>query len=434
MSEVSVTMLTVAKVDHRLSGKEETIMMGEHRRDWSEISGRANFPWKRGAFDQLPEAYRFLQDSKDPLPVKLQTGKRAWLVGNYETARKLFSDERLSSSRSSEAYPYYFEVPIEFKVDSGFIGWDPPEHTVYRRALAPEFSPKAIEGYRQLIEEVTIDSIKKMKRVPEKSVDLMESLALPVPSYVIGTMLGVSRDDYGEFHSCAKKMFGRGSNPGERKDAISQLMNIIERTVSFYEGSNERQNSLIGRVMDKLISQGKYDHHEMVVLARLLMNAGHETSADMIGLSSLILLTDNKIRSEFLARDSKKTAVDELLRFLSPSDLATSRSTTEDIKFDKVTVPKGEGIIILGAACNRDPNSFDDADRIILERSPNRHLSFGHGIHRCIGAPLAEAELEITLTRLFNEIPTITLDCEVEEIPLKDGATMFGPYELMVRW
>lgn len=401
--------------------------------DWKSEASKEEFPWKRGGFDQLPRLYQVLQRSKEPLPIRLKTGQKAWLVGSYELARNFLTDPRLSSSRSAPGYPYYFEAPESFKKDSGFVGWDPPEHTVYRQMLNPEFSSGAIAKYRPLIEKATENSLNELIKLSDSKADLVESLAFRVPATVTGELLGISEEWHQDFFHHARGMFNPEGSQNDRAKSMQSLSNIIEQNVLLAE-TGRGKDSIISRSIKHLREKGIYNHHQMVVLSRLLMNAGHETTSDMISLSALYLIANPDKKEDFLHQDNISLAVNELLRFFSSSDLAISRSATSQIKVGNTVIESGEGVIILGAAVNRDPSAFKNPETLDFNRAPNRNIAFGHGIHRCIGAPLASLELEIVLPMLFKKMPDIQLDCEVSEVPLKDGAIMFGVSKLPVKW
>ena len=390
------------------------------------------FPWNRGCPFAPPELYGELRQKEPVSRVDTVTGVRPWVVTRYEDAKKVLTDPRASSDRAHPDFPYFLPVPPQFRTTAGFLGMDPPEHTVHRRLLTGEFTARRVEGLRPLIQQIVDRRIDALLAGP-RPVDLVPEFSLAIPMSVNCALLGVPGDDHAFFHKRARIMFSRGSAAQERQGAIIELMEYFERLVEDKE--ENPADDLLSRAIAKYREAGVYDRGEMVIVARLLMNAGHETSANMISLGVLALLEHPEQLAEMTADPALVPgAVEELLRYLSPSDLATSRVALADMEVGGVPVAAGEGIIVLGAAANRDPEAFEDPDRFDIHRDAHHHLSFGVGIHKCIGGPLAQVELEVVFGTLFRRIPDLRLAVPLDEIAFKDGAIMYGAYELPVVW
>jgi cytochrome P450 len=399
----------------------------------SEVSSDLpTFPWHRSCPFAPPDLYGSLRAERPIAKVNMMAGGTAWVVTRYDHARQLLTDPRASSDRAHPGFPYFIPVPQQFRTTAGFLGMDPPEHTVHRRTLVGEFTARRMELWRPRVQQIVDERVDAILAGP-KPADLVQALSLPVPMSVSCELLGVPDVDQHFFHQRAKIMFGRTSSAEERQTAITELMAYFEQLV--IDKEKNPGDDLLSRAAAKYREAGTYDRQEMIILARLLLNAGHETSANMISLGVLTLLEHPDQLAE-LVNDPTiiQGAVEELLRYLSPSDLATSRVALADIEIGDVVIRKGEGVIILGAAANRDPATFENPDALDIHRDAHDHVSFGHGIHRCIGGPLAQVELEVVYATLFRRIPGLRLAVPFDQLSFKDGAIMYGAYELPVTW
>jgi len=397
-------------------------------------SETALFPWFRGCPMKAPEQYATLRESEPVARVKLATGREAWVVTSYEYVKQVLTDPRSSSDRAHEGFPYYIPIPEQFKTDCSFIGWDPPKHTLHRRmaALSGEFTKKRVLDMRPRMQEIVDECIDTMIAKGSPA-DLVHEVALKVPLTIVCGILGVPNEDQATLHSFTEVLFGGGSTAEDRERAITGFGQYLQKLVERKE--QEPGDDLISRMIAKYRAEGIYDRREMCNVTRLLLNGGHETSAAMIALSTMTLL-EHPDQLERIKADPSlvPAAVEELLRYLSPGDLATSRVALEDMQIGDVTVRKGEGIIVLGMAANRDPAVFDEPDTLDIDRESRNHVAFGHGIHHCIGAEIARVELAIVISTLFRRLPNLRLAKPWNELRYKDGNVMYGVYEMPVAW
>ncbi|MDX3641166.1 cytochrome P450 [Streptomyces sp. MB09-02B] len=393
------------------------------------------FPWHRGCPMAPPDQYAEVRESDAPVrKVPLATGRTAWVVTRYDLIKQVLADPRSSSARAHEGFPYYIEIPEQFKTDCSFIGWDPPKHTVHRRmaALSGAFTKKRVLDMRPRMQEIVDECIDTMLELGPP-VDLVGELALKVPLTIMCGILGIPNKDQAFLHSCTEILFGGASSAKQRAEAIERVGRYLEELVISKE--NDPGEDLISRMIKKYRDQDMYDRREMCNLTRLLMNGGHETSTAMIAIGVMTLLEHPEQLERLKANpELVPGAVEELLRYLSPGDLATSRIAMEDMQVGDVLVRKGEGLILVGMSANRDPRVFEDPDTFDLERGDRNHLAFGHGLHHCIGSDIARTELEIVMTTLFRRIPDLRLAKHWSELRYKDGNVMYGVYEMPVTW
>lgn len=258
-------------------------------------------------------------------------------------------------------------------------------------------------------------------------------LALRVPMTIVCEILGIPAEDQDYLHSCTDILFGGRSTAEERSAAIVRVGKYLEELVARKEEHPEED--LVSRMIARYRTQGNYDRREMCNVTRLLLNGGHETSAAMIALSVMSLLENPEQLAAYRSDpELAPKAIEELLRYLSPGDLATSRVALADIEIGDVVIREGEGMILLGMSANRDPDVFDRPDELDLSRGDRTHLAFGHGVHHCIGAEIARVELDVVLSTLFRRIPELRLAKPWQELSYKDGNVMYGVYEMPVTW
>ena len=298
------------------------------------------------------------------------------------------------------------------------IEMDPPEHGIYRRMLAGEFSVRRINHLRPRIQEVADERIDALLGGGPPA-DLVAGFALPVPSMMICHLLGVPYADHEFFESRTRA--ATASSDGNREAAsaaIEEVSAYLDRLVS--EKERHPTDDLIGRLIQEHVRTGALGHEQLVGLAVLLLLAGHETTASTIALGVVMLLEHPDQLAAF--RDDPALAagaVEEMVRLQSIGDAGAARAVVADIEVGGRLIRAGEGILPLIPAANRDPEAIDRPDVFDIRRGDRHHLGFGFGIHRCLGENLARATVEIALRTLFERIPTLRLDAPLEELPFK---------------
>ncbi|MFG2718957.1 cytochrome P450 [Streptomyces sp. NPDC048416] len=391
------------------------------------------FPADRTCPYQLPDTYRQLRDEPDALrPVTLYDGRRAWVVTKHEAARTLLADPRLSSNRTDTRFPNTsprFEAIRQAR--PAFIGLDPPEHGVRRRMTISEFTVKRIKGMRPDVERIVHGFIDSMLAAGPPA-DLVSQFALPVPSMVICELLGVPYADHDFFQDASRRLVQSEDVAGAaaaRKDFQRYLDGLIT-TMQSQPGSG-----LLNNLVTHQLADGAIDREELISTALLLLVAGHETTASMTSLSVITLLEHPEQHAALRADPSLVPgAVEELLRYLAIADIAGSRVATADTEIDGQLIRAGDGVIVTNSIANRDGSVFANPDTFDVHRSARHHLSFGFGVHQCLGQNLARLELEVILTALFDRIPTLRLAVPVERLTLRPGSTIQGVNELPVTW
>jgi cytochrome P450 monooxygenase len=355
----------------------------------------------------------------------LADGNRAWLITRYEDVRAVLTNPKISSNPDHAGFPNLgatLGVPRRDQIPGWFVGLDPPEHGRFRKALIPEFSARRVRELRPAIQE-TVDRLLDAMLARGSQADLVADFALPVPSLVISTMLGVPTADRDFFESRTRTLLAIVDSTDKQRDtATRELLRYLQRLISIK--TNWPADDLISR----LLAIGTIDPAELSGALMLLLIAGHETTADNIALGVVsLLLHPQWVGDEGLA--------DELLRLHSVADLVSLRVAVQDVEIAGQLIRAGEGIIPLVAAANHDSSVFECPERFDPSRAAShQHVAFGYGMHQCLGANLVRAELEIVFRTLFERIPSLQLAIEVEELPVKYNGVIFGLHELPVRW
>jgi cytochrome P450 len=379
-----------------------------------------------------PADYARLRENAPIVKAKLPRGE-AWAVSRHEDIRQMLTDPKFSSSRQNPNFPMLVDAPPpDDDFNPSLIVMDQPEHGPARRAVLGEFTLKRINALRPRIQQIVDECIDEMLAGP-KPVDLVQALSLPVPSLVICDLLGVPYTDHDFFQASSLKMVGYAVDPYERMAAIGELRTYLDELITSKEA--DPTDDLLGRQILKQRETGAIDHEALVGLAFLLLVAGHETTANMISLSTLALL-ENPDQLAVVTGDPGKTlnAVEELLRYFTIAESAALRVAVEDTEIGGTTIRAGEAVVGLTHAANRDPRVFDQPDVFDVDRGARHHLTFGFGAHQCLGQNLARLELQIVIDTLFARIPGLALATSVDELSFKSDATIYGLYELPVTW
>ncbi|QOV35728.1 cytochrome P450 [Streptomyces ferrugineus] len=398
----------------------------------SETAPRT-FPYQRGCPFSMPAEYPEMID-RDVSQVTLTgSGLRIWTVTGYHTIRQLLTDPRVSASRKHDNFPFYFIAPPEFRTETSFIGYDGEAHTRTRRKAALTFTSRQVKKLRPRIEEIVDEHIDRMLATPPP-VDMHHAFSLPVPMTVICELLGIPHDKHDFFIKHGTALLGGHSSAEERQAAIVEVNAYVDDLIQLKK--REPGEDLLSRAMADYEASGEeYTDRDLFNMVRLLMNGGHETTASQISLGTACLL-ENPDQLEQLKADPElvRPAVEELVRIATIGDTAVPRVALADIEIGGQVIRKGDGILCLGLAANRDPEVFPEPEKVILSRGSRKHLGFGHGVHHCIGADLARLELEIVWSKLFQRIPTLRLAKPFAEIPRKEGAVIYGLWELPITW
>jgi cytochrome P450 len=402
------------------------------------ISDVPEYPMARAAgcpFAPPPEVMTLAE--KRPLSrVRIWDGSTPWLITGYDEVRTLFSDSRVSVDDRRPGFPHWNEGMLStvHKRPRSVFTADAEEHTRFRRMLSKPFTFKRVEGLRPVIQKVTDEHIDAMLAGPQPG-DIVTALALPVPSLVISQLLGVPYEDAEMFQHHANIGLARYA---AAEDTMKGAMSLHKYLAQLVEAKMENPAEDAVSDLAERVKAGELSVKEAAQLGTGLLIAGHETTANMIGLGVLALLQYPDQAAVLRETDDAKVvanAVEELLRYLSIIQNGQRRVAAEDIEISGEVIRAGEGIIIDLAPANWDAKEFTEPDRLYLHRSgAGQHVAFGYGRHQCVGQQLARAELQIVFHTLFRRIPTLELAVPIGDIPFKHDRLAYGVYELPVTW
>lgn len=389
------------------------------------------FPQRRSCPHEPPAYYREVSAKGPMSQVTLWNGRVIWLVTGYSHARRLLSDERLSSDRSRDEYPPMApNLSAEAARKLVLVGMDPPEHDVHRRLLSPYFGLKQTRAMRPVIQEIVDDLLDRIL-VRGGTADLVPDFAVPIPSRVMFQVLGLPVAD-AEFFDQATAGIMQAADAASAQQAGGQLAHYLDALGR--EQERDPRPGLIGDLA-KLVNQSELSHGELVQIVMVLLIAGLETTASMIPAGVLALLQQpDQLSALRTGEVSWSAAVEELLRVIAVTDFAAVRWAKADIEIDGQLIKAGDGLVVSSPMVNRDPAEHVAPDAIRLGRGSRRHMTFGYGIHQCLGQNLARLQLEIAYATLFRRIPGLRLAVPADQVPMRQSGTMQGVQELAVTW
>ncbi len=371
-----------------------------------------------------PPDYARLRAELPVSRVRLRTGQRVWFVTRQADAKVVLGDPAFSSVPSAPGYPAIRPLPEGPPPPGVFLAMDPPEHTRFRRMLTGEFTVKRMAALRPVIDEVIADCLAELTAV-DGPVDLVEVFARPVPSLVICELLGVPRSDREFFNERSQVQLDRAASASAVAQAVEELRVYLDGLVR--SKTADPGDDLLSRLVVQRLRTGELTHEELVGIARLLLVAGHETTANMIGLSVLTLLAQRS-RWEELCADPGLVpgAVEELLRFSSVVQQGVARAVVAEISVGGQRMRPGEGVLVALASADRDERVFADPDTLDLRRPAGRHIAFGFGVHQCLGQMLARAELVAALTALTRSVPGLRLAIDPADVEFRPDMAVYG--------
>jgi cytochrome P450 len=354
--------------------------------------------------------------------VTLADGHAAWLVVGYEEARATLNDPRLSKDMQA-AHATGAGVVAEGLPGPTFarhmLVVDPPDHTRLRRLVSAAFSVRRTEQLRPRIESIVDDLLDGIAAAgPDARIDLVASFAFPLPFTVICELLGVPEDDRAALGRELIALLGPTRTPDEYARAKKGSDHVVAMLGTLVE---EKQRAPADDLVSALIlardGDERLDQQELLSTIFQLIVAGHDTTTSLIG-NSVVALLRHPQTFDALRSDPKRisAAVEELLRYDAPVPHSTFRYTIEPVEIAGVTIPTGAQVIVCLAAANRDATRFPHSELLDIDRSDLHHLAFGHGIHFCLGAPLARMEGQIALGAFLRRLPEVRLAVPVSEL------------------
>ncbi|GIH64565.1 cytochrome P450 [Microbispora siamensis] len=406
---------------------------GNHEDSAPCMARPRDFPIRRGCPFAPPEDYARLRTEEPVARVTLPTGREAWVVTRYEDVRELLADPRISADIRRANFPALGEGEQEIGARlRPFIRTDAPEHTRYRRMLLPEFTVRKTRAMRPAVQAIVDDLIDAML-ASGGPVDFVPAYANAVSTSVICELLGIPKENLEFFRDVTRISGSRSSTAEQVAEALGGLFTLISDLVA--QRQEQPRDDLLSKLVVDHLQTGDITLNELLSTVGITINAGRETSTNMLALSALLLIRRPELAQELRADPSlMPAAVDELLRVLSIADSIPLRVAARDIEISGHVIPADDGVIGLLAGANHDPEQFPDPGRVDFHRPDNHHVAFGYGMHQCIGQHLARLEMEVALGTLIRRIPTLRLAVPYEEVEFKHESATFGIERMPVTW
>ncbi|MFD1543156.1 cytochrome P450 [Nonomuraea guangzhouensis] len=390
------------------------------------MSDTDDFPlvqFMREGFDPVAELAR-IRTEQPVFPMRIPGDQTVYLVTRYEDVRSVLADH----DRFSNDFGNVIGLGTS-QEDPGGLGFrDPPEHTRLRKYLTPEFTMRRLRRLVPRIEAMVEEYLDRMA-AKGSSADLVESFALPIPSLVVCELLGVPYEDRADFLKISTNRFDLSAGPEASLQAVNDAMAYLTDLVA-----RERRNPGDGLLGQLLRDHGDdLDDRTLASMADGLLTGGHDTSTSMLALGTLWLLENPEQAARVREDDDYiEQVVEELLRYMTVVQVAFPRFAREDLDLLGHSIKKGEMVLCSLTAANRDPHLGEAIEQVRPERATaGSHLAFGHGIHRCIGAPLAQMEMRIAFPALLRRFPGLRV---AGEVPFRKLAIVYGVEKLPVAW
>ncbi|MFD5416854.1 cytochrome P450 [Streptomyces sp. NPDC127069] len=354
-----------------------------------------------------------------------------WLVVGYEEARAALTHPGLRKDwHATDMFPEFERTAA----NANMLESDPPHHTRLRRLVAREFTARRVEAMRPRVEQITDGLLDAMAARPERSADLIRDLAFPLPMTVICELLGVPDLDRESFREWSNDVVA--PKPGTLDNTAQRRLSayLVDLVAAKAESPGDDLLSALIRTRDE--DGDSLSPDELIGMAFLLLVAGHETTVNLIsnGVRALLAHPDQLAALRADWDGLLGGAVEEMLRYDGPVQNSTYRYTGEDVEIGGVVIPAGQAVLVSLAGAGRDPERFPEPDVFDIRRAPGGHLAFGHGLHFCIGAPLARMEGRIAVRGLLERFPDLAMDPAGGPLEWLPGALMHGVSRLPVRW
>jgi cytochrome P450 len=389
----------------------------------------------------ISDPYPYFKRMREEMPVHWNERWRGWIVTRYDDVYAALHNDLLLADTIT---PYFKALTPEDQqryaltydvLNSWTVFLDPPKHTRYRRMMQRAFTPRAIARMREVVEQIVTRQLDTWEA--KKQIDVIDDFAYPLPANVIASMIGAPAADVHLFHGWADTLTNLLHGGVGTADRLARAQTAVEEFREYLSGLyTERLSAPKADMMSWLMEAQAVDpsirEEDVIYSCMLLLVAGHETTQNLIA-NTLVALLSAPDQLDLLRRDERhvRTAIEEGLRFNGPAK-GTMRVAAADMEIRGAPIRKDDRVLLWMAAANRDPERFNEPDKFDVTRNPNPHLTFSHGIHFCMGAPLARLELEVALTHILRRFPKLALAGPVVWRPRVLTRTMEAPLLMAV--
>ncbi len=356
-------------------------------------------------------------------------GGDAWLVNGFQATREILADgDSFSADNATAGFP---AVPMASKrrTPGHFLTMDPPEHTRLRQLVSAQFTPGRVRALMPGMRRAVADLVDGLVASGSPA-DLVAKLAVPLPAVTASEMLGTPLSDLDFFLQVTEELQAFEATPAQRVAAAGRMTRYLRRAIEQAHGDGDLLGLLAAHLGDG------FTMDELIGVANLVIIAGLETTAGLTGLTMLSLLRDADQAA--LVRDDPprwaKAAVHEALRYWTLVQYGIARVATRDVEVAGRLVRAGDAVVLNLASANRDPAEFAVPDSFDITRDARRQLAFGHGIHRCLGAPIAIVQTELAVAELMTRLPYLHLAVPEEQLEFRAEMLIYGLRSLPVQW
>lgn len=371
--------------------------------------------------------HAFFAQLRTTKPLFYVEGLDAWVLTTYEDALWLLKDARFTKDNrkiaQDEDNPYQ-EMASYMR---NMLMTDPPDHTRLRSLVSKAFTPRMIEQLRPRIQQITDELLDAVEA--QGSMDLIPAFAYPLPITVISEMLGIPVQDRQKFRTWTQGIVNM-----DRETGIASLQEFLGYIKALLEEKRAQPGQdLISGLVQAEENGDQLSENELISMIFLLIVAGHETTVNLLGNGTLALLQHPEQLQQLQHDPSLITAaVEELLRYTAPVSLSDERWATEDIPLHGKLIRKGDMVVAALISANADPQRFHDGTELDITRRENQHLTFGKGIHFCLGAPLARLEGQIAFSTLLRRLPNLRLAGDPAQLTWNANPMLHGLKSLPV--
>ncbi|MFI7276991.1 cytochrome P450 [Streptomyces sp. NPDC049879] len=393
-----------------------------------EQTAPVHYPFNHTDGLDLAAPYRTARETPGLTRVRMNHGEDAWLVTRYDDARLVLGDRRFSRAAAVGR-----DEPrqSEGRRSSGILAMDPPEHTRLRTLVAKAFTVRQVERLRPQVRALAEELLDAMEAAGQPA-DLVEDYALPIPVFVICQMLGVPAADRPRFRVWSDSMLSTRAMSEEEFAAVrGELRAYMAGLVAGHRRAP--RDDLMTALVEARDHGDRLSEEELIDLCIAVLVAGHETTATQLpNFVHTLLRHPDQLAGLRADPAAVPGAVEELLRFVPlGAGAGAARYATEDVEVGGTLVRAGEPVLVSVGAANQDPGRFADAGRLDVGRADPHHLGFGHGVHHCLGAPLARLELQEGLGALITRFPGLRL---AGEVLWKEELLVRGPRAMPIGW
>jgi cytochrome P450 len=397
---------------------------------------------QRNFFDPIPELGK-VRAEQPVSKIRTPWGTEAWLVTRFDDVRAVLADGDAFDIDASSVGMIGIMQPGDGAAPGAPEGFTPEQlaamaaqveeqaltHAKIRRVLQPEFTPRRTLELTPRVEAHVEAHLDRLVAAG-KPADLVEWVARPIPLLVICELLGIPAEEQAEFQRLNSFRLDTTADPAAQLAAVQQCHEHMATLVAQHRISPGE--GVLGRLVGE--HGAEFDDGTLVGLVDLLLLAGYESTSSMIALGTLLLLQNRDQLPLLLDDASVDVAVEEMLRYLTVAHTTMPRVALKDVTVDGATIAAGDIVLCSLPAANRDPDFTADPDRVDLARQFNSHVAFGHGMHRCFGAPLARIQMRVVFQRLFRRLPDLSLAIPVEDVQFRTAMISYGLTSLPVTW